>query len=34
MMYEKIVYEVDIGDDIRINLTGGDVFNNGGDATA
>lgn len=31
---EKIVYEVDIGDDIRINLTGGDVFNNGGDATA
>ena len=26
---EKIVYEVDIGDDIRINLTGGDVFNNG-----
>lgn len=31
---EKIVYEVDIGDDIRINLTGGDIFNNGGDATA
>lgn len=31
---EKIVYEVDIGDDIRINLTGRDVFNNGGDATA
>lgn len=31
---EKIIYEVDIGDDIHINLTGGDVFNIGGEATA
>lgn len=31
---DKIVYEVDIGDDIHINLTGGDVFNNGGNAIA
>ena len=31
---EKIVYEVDIGDDIHINLTGGNVFNSGADAAA
>lgn len=31
---EKIIYEVDIGDDININITGGNIFNNGGDTVA
>lgn len=31
---ESIVYEIGIGDDINVNVTGGDLFNNGGVATA
>ncbi|TYQ15016.1 UNVERIFIED_CONTAM: flagellar hook-associated protein 3 FlgL [Acetivibrio alkalicellulosi] len=29
---QRIVYEIGIGDDIHINVIGGDLFNNGGDA--
>ena len=29
---EQIKYEIGIGDDININVAGGDLFNNGGDA--
>ncbi len=31
---ENIKYEIAIGDDININVAGGDLFNNSGDATA
>lgn len=31
---EKINYEIGIGDDININVTGGDLFNNGSSVTA
>lgn len=31
---ENIKYEIGIGDDININVTGGDLFNGGADATA
>ena len=31
---EQINYEIGIGDDIHINVTGSDLFNNGTDATA
>lgn len=30
---ENITYEIGIGDSININVTGGDLFNNGGDAS-
>ncbi len=31
---ENIMYEIGVGDDININVTGGDLFGNGGDAAA
>jgi len=31
---ENIKYEIGVGDDININVAGGDLFNNGGDAAA
>lgn len=31
---ESIYYEIGIGDDINVNVLGGDLFNDGGDATA
>jgi len=31
---ENIKYEIGVGDDININIAGGDLFNNGGDAAA
>jgi flagellar hook-associated protein 3 FlgL len=31
---ERIAYEVGVGDSINVNITGGELFNNNGDATA